>query len=511
MFINVKGIVFVTEKGRQSLKMLEKAKELFQKVPKTVKEKISSFKNREKKENGKKFKEGFDKAVKGVTSWISGVFAAVKKLFAKKNPDKKPLRDSLKKVVSKVSTWMVAAFAAIKSIFKKKEPKVKRVRKREKTHREKTRSSAKRIIFRIGAGFLAVILFVTASGLLYVEGLFSSLDRSEIGGTMEAPESMLDIPSDIVIDTSEPEDGTDTGTESGVTSSTSSSTTSAEKKPTAAEKLAAGYKEAQNTAVLTDPNIYNILLIGTDGRGIGDATILVSINKTTGKIHLTSFMRAMYVNIPGHGWFMFNHAYAWGGPSLVMKTIENNFRVKVDDYMVINFDDFAKAVDIVGGIWITLTEKEAAELNNRTYGTTYTAGSQWLNGTAAFEYSRIRSIDSDFVRTERQRKVITALLEKCMVSSIWQLNELATQLLPLVKTSLTNAEILEHITNVVAYASYQIDQKMLPTENDTSGGKPSKYTGIAKVPYYNSNKIYVEVYLFDYQKNIKNLHSFIKS
>lgn len=465
----------VTEKGRQSLKVLEKAKELFQKVPETVKEKISSFKNREKKENGKKIKEGFNKAIKGASLWISGVFATVK------------------------------------SIFKRNGTKAKRVKKREKTQREKTRSSAKRIIFRIGASFLAVILFVTASGLLYVEGLFNSLDRSEIGGTMETPESMLDIPSDIVIDTSEPEDGTDTGTESGVTSSTSSSTTSAEKKPTAAEKLAAGYKEAQNTAVFTDSNIYNILLIGTDDRGIGDATILVSINKTTGKIHLTSFMRAMYVNIPGHGWFMFNHAYAWGGPSLVMKTIENNFRVKVDDYMVINFDDFAKAVDIVGGIWITLTEKEAAELNTRTYGTTYTAGLQWLNGTAAFEYSRIRSIDSDFVRTERQRKVITALLEKCMVSSIWQLNELATQLLSLVKTSLTNAEILEHITNVVAYARYQIDQKMLPTENDTTGGKPSKYTGIARVPYYNSNKVYVEVYLFDYQKNIKSLHSFIKS
>ncbi len=214
--------------------------------------------------------------------------------------------------------------------------------------------------------------------------------------------------------------------------------------------------------------------------------IIMSINDRTGTIHLTSLMRAMYVAIPGRDWSMLNHSFAWGGPELLLQTIEDNLRVKIDDFMVIRFDGFTKAIDTVGGVTIDLTAAEARVLGR-------SAGTNRLNGTAALNYARIRKIDTDFERTGRQRKVIEALLTESRSLNPTQLTQLAETLLPLVSTNLSNAQLLSLVTKSMGARNYPVKQLMLPLKE-------------------HREMIYVrkmEMYRFDFDKTIQTLHDFI--
>lgn len=263
------------------------------------------------------------------------------------------------------------------------------------------------------------------------------------------------------------------------------------------------FEEAQKLEYTQLEGVDNILLIGADRRdklenGRSDTMIIVSMNHNTGKIHMTSLMRAMYVCIPrsdGNVWGMLNAAYSWGGPNLLIDTIELNFRIQIDKYVVIDFAAFENVVNLLDGVEIELTEAEANYM-----GLPATSGKTWLNGKQALTYSRIRMIDNDFVRTSRQRKVINELLKKARKMDLTTMLALADEILPMVNTNLTNSEILVYLTRAIPMLKNEVTQRMLPVENE--GGK--SYYGM----------IYVdgrEMYRVNFARNIQALYDFINS
>lgn len=192
------------------------------------------------------------------------------------------------------------------------------------------------------------------------------------------------------------------------------------------------YKEIESVAdeKVQENGVINILLIGNDSRedgedGRSDAMILVSVSSKTGKILFTSLLRDIYVSIPGHDDNRLNAAYSIGGPELLMQTVEENFDIPVNRYVLVNFDAFAGVVDAVGGVDLDLTNDEVKWVNaylneyNLLHGqdikTGYmdenAGGNLHLNGPQALAYTRNRKIGTDFGRTERQRKVINAVIE----------------------------------------------------------------------------------------------------
>ena len=196
----------------------------------------------------------------------------------------------------------------------------------------------------------------------------------------------------------------------------------------------------------------NILLIGVDTireekRGRSDTMMLMQVNADRGEVKLVSFLRDLYVNIPGVGKTRLNAAYYHGGAELLKQTLLENFGVRVDKTAAVHFSTLMELVDEMGGIEVEITEKERKALNgfieeyNASYGLTggqlEAAGLQQLSGKQALCYSRIRKLDSDFHRTSRQQAVIAAMLSRMRSLGRWELMKLALANLPKVDTDLT--------------------------------------------------------------------------
>ncbi len=195
-----------------------------------------------------------------------------------------------------------------------------------------------------------------------------------------------------------------------------------------------------------NPLVTNILLIGTDeesgGAARSDSMILVSLDYVHGKIKLTSFLRDCLVEIPSKGKKMkLNAAFVYGGAQLLCDTIEYNFRVDIDHFVKVDFEMFTKMIDKLGGIDIEVTAAEAKFINRTTRHTITSGESVHLNGAQALVYARIRKLDSDYMRTFRQRKIITALIKKFTHSSPPETFRAVTSVLPLLETDLNPFEI----------------------------------------------------------------------
>lgn len=201
-----------------------------------------------------------------------------------------------------------------------------------------------------------------------------------------------------------------------------------------------------STIIGEDHELINILLIGQDARegetrARSDSMILMTFNKDEGTITMTSFLRDLYVQIPGYQDNRINAAFAFGGMELLNDTLMQNFGVSVDANVSVNFEGFSQIIDILGGVDIELTQQEASVLG-------LSAGTNHLNGTSALNYARIRKIDSDFGRTARQRKVISALITAFRDASLSQINDLIDEILPLITTDMTNMQIVSYITEL---------------------------------------------------------------
>lgn len=217
------------------------------------------------------------------------------------------------------------------------------------------------------------------------------------------------------------------------------------------------------TPVEQGENIINILLIGQDrregeGRARSDAMILCTINKAAKTLTMTSFMRDMYVQIPGYHDNRINASYELGGMKLLDACLEVNFGVQVDGNVEVDFTKFMDIIDMLGGVDMELTSAEASYLNRRgNWDVDDSTAGQWnlkagmnhLTGEQALAYSRIRYVgNGDFGRTERQRKVLNVLLEKAKGLSVLELNKLLQKMLPMLTTDMSNAQILGYALDI---------------------------------------------------------------
>lgn len=246
-----------------------------------------------------------------------------------------------------------------------------------------------------------------------------------------------------------------------------------------------------------DPKVMNFLLLSLDNymagdNGRSDSMMMVSIDTRNEEIKLTSFMRDLYVNIPGYGFSRLNAAYQYGGPSLTMATIEDNFRVDIDRYIIIDFKKFVKIIDAIGGIDIEITEAEAEIINNESKedaSLAVSGGMMHLTGKQARMYARIRAIDSDFERTNRQRKVVMAAVEKLKNTDILTLNSYLADILGMITTDMTKDEVLGLVANMMSYLNYDISSFRLPADGEfydltvDMSGTPA----MVLVPYLQAN------------------------
>lgn len=217
-----------------------------------------------------------------------------------------------------------------------------------------------------------------------------------------------------------------------------------------------------------DKDVINILLIGQDRRpgekrARSDSMIILTIDKKTKSLKMTSLLRDLYVQIPGYSDNRINASYAWGGMKLLDKTIEKNFGIKIDRNIEVDFTAFKKVIDNIGGVTITLTEKEASHLRNQ--GFSVGATSTLMNGDLALAYSRIRYIDSDFYRTNRQRKVLEAVFNKMKNRSLSEWYSLTNEIFPLLTTDMTNSEIINHVYTVYNMKVNKINSYRVPADN----------------------------------------------
>lgn len=240
--------------------------------------------------------------------------------------------------------------------------------------------------------------------------------------------------------------------------------------------------------------IVNIMVVGQAARDeevgkMSDTMMLCTINKETKTLTLTSFLRDTYVKLPnyvdssgtkhscGNQRINVNYAlgYAWGGTldamGMLNQCIYENFGVEIDYNVEVNFDSFEDVINLLGGIDIELTEAEADHMTNDLNNVgTFTAGVNHMNGYQALQYARIRHIDSDMARGNRQRTVVTIILNQLKNMSLTELNALIDQVLPMITTNMTNDDITNCILELLPLLpKLQVVSNQCPAEGTYSG------------------------------------------
>ncbi len=233
----------------------------------------------------------------------------------------------------------------------------------------------------------------------------------------------------------------------------------------------------------SDNDVLNIMLFGADKKdegeayGRSDSMILLSINSKTNDLVMTSFLRDLWVEIPGYFPHRLNTSFALGGAELAIETIEYNFGVDIDRYAIVDFDSFTNIIDTLGGIDLELTDEEIDYINwqcwkNKQVQTrheiTAKAGVVHLNGRQALWYSRDRdSAGSDWDRTNRQRIVLNTIMKDLKKSNLAQIMSIIYQVGPMIETDLDKGEIVYLAQNALNYLNYDVTALSVP---DLSGG-----------------------------------------
>ena len=235
-----------------------------------------------------------------------------------------------------------------------------------------------------------------------------------------------------------------------------------------------------------DGEWWNILLLGTDNRyeqegySRTDSMIILSVNSESYEVKLTSLMRDTWVKIDGHGSSKLNAASVYGGPELTMHTISRNFGIELEDYVLINITAMADVIDLLGGINIDVTEEERKAINKGLFDLSSRSGMEkleqsgenvHLNGNQAVAYSRIRMIDSDYRRTERQRDVLVKLAEKLKADmDMFTIANLITTLMPYVETSLGLGDMISLASMGLNMDFANVQQLRLPADGTFDSG-----------------------------------------
>ena len=213
----------------------------------------------------------------------------------------------------------------------------------------------------------------------------------------------------------------------------------------------------------------NIALFGVDSRegsldqdAHSDTLMIASINNKTKDVKLVSVYRDTYLDNTNGEYRKATECYYFGGPSRAISMLNKNLDLDITDFVTVDFTAVADVVDALGGIEIDIQEDEIVHLNNyQVEGSQVTgkeivpveyAGLQTLNGLQALSYCRIRYTEgSDFKRTERQRTVLSKILEKAKGADLLTLNNLIDQIASNMMTSLSNTELLALAKDVASY------------------------------------------------------------
>lgn len=246
------------------------------------------------------------------------------------------------------------------------------------------------------------------------------------------------------------------------------------------------FKEYENYT-----KIKNIMLFGTDApnsdeNGRSDSMMLLTVDPIHNKIKVTSLMRDSYVEIDRYGEDKLNHAYAFGGPELAIKTINENFGLNVKEFATVNFATLPQVIDLLGGVDIEVTPEELDDVNavikmdNYDFGKSTplikSPGLQTISGQQALSYSRNRSsAGGDFARTERQRTVISALFKKGLETPITSYPSILNKVLPLITTNMTSSDILSLGKNIVTIGNGTLEQARFPLDEYAEGGYIGDY------------------------------------
>jgi LCP family protein required for cell wall assembly len=255
-------------------------------------------------------------------------------------------------------------------------------------------------------------------------------------------------------------------------------------KPTEASKVFSTKEEQQKSDYVEENGIYNILLCGLDGRKSDtdsrtDSMIVATIDTNNKTLKLVSFMRDMYLPIPGHGQTRLNTAFFLGGPELLMKTLNDDFNYNIQYYATIDFHAFQSLVELVGGVDVEVKDYELKQLNyyikeanwhNPDFLTH--AGFQHLNGQQALSYCRIRKVgNNDYERTERQRKVLSLIIQKVKKMSIFKYPSLLAAVLPDIKTNMQPTKLANLGFTVMKFSSTTVQSARIPADNMFQGMK----------------------------------------
>lgn len=230
--------------------------------------------------------------------------------------------------------------------------------------------------------------------------------------------------------------------------------------------------------VASERKITNIALFGIDSEGANndsgrsDSIMIASLDQNKNEVKLTSILRDSYVYIDGYGNDKINHAYSYGGPVLAIKTINQNYKMDIKDYVTANFSQFASVIDAVGGIDIDITKDEMLEINKLSTTKLYTYGKVHINGEQALEYSRIRDIDSDTMRANRQKKVIESCMNSLKGESAARYVGVVKAVMPMIETSLSYNDIVGFYSLL---SSSTLKQKTIPGDEDNALG--GEYNG----------------------------------
>ncbi|MCC5424827.1 LCP family protein [Clostridium botulinum] len=232
-------------------------------------------------------------------------------------------------------------------------------------------------------------------------------------------------------------------------------------------------------------DVINIAFFGLDRRkkeepSRSDAVMILSLDKKHKKVKLSSIMRDSYVDIEGHGKTKLNHAYAYGGPELAIKTINSNFKLNIRDFVAVDFYGLENIIDTVGGVEIPVRSDEIKYINSYMQGTAkvenkavqevQNPGLQNLNGMQAVAYARIRyTSGGDYERTERQRTILTAVMNKIKKLGPTEFPKVVSVLLPNVESSLSSTEIIKMGTSAFALGIDNVEQQRFPLDNYCEG------------------------------------------
>lgn len=311
----------------------------------------------------------------------------------------------------------------------------------------KKKSRYMRIPLIILSVFLALVILVGVGATVMVTQTMNLINRDT---SVQETLSVEEI--EVILQETEPEDEEFTGVE------------------LSEEEVVLDNENVELLGQDSEDEMINILLIGQDrrenqGRQRSDSMILCTVNLDEKTLVMTSFLRDTYVTIPT--WNGKNYAnnrlnvnYAIGGMGMLDKCLEENFGVMVDYNLEVDFSGFTKIVDTMGGVDIELTKAEAGYLEDGLK-----AGMNHLNGKQALSYSRIRKLDNDFGRTNRQRTVLLALLNKARSMSLKDISGLITTVLPMITTDMSNGDMLEVAAKIVPILpELQVTTQHIPAE-----------------------------------------------